>query len=272
MSEFSWPEGDAARATRVRAAWSATRRELPVGAAITGEVIGRQPFGVFLRIDGHPDAIGLVEITTMPKDAVLPAIGERVTGEVIDHAEHNHQVRAKLTEGMSPQRLYRELAANTFVTLYWRRELFDRTAGRLREQHFAVVEVDASNWTTPAAMHQSIATALDFPDYYGRNLDALNDCLRDVVDGEYGIPADSTGFVLGFTHYDHFARACPREAQIVLDILADRSRNAAVFGIRVLCLVHSDDPGITFEPVGAMPVAWNPAEWLNARRQPPPRA
>jgi hypothetical protein len=128
--------------------------------------------------------------------------------------------------------------------------------------------VDASRWTTPADLHRDIARALDFPDYYGHNLDALNDCLRDVVAGDYGIPADATGFVLAFTHYDCFDRACPREAQIVLDILADHGRRAAVFGQRVLCLVHTDDPEITFDPVGATQVEWNRAEWLQARRRP----
>ncbi|RAG85884.1 barnase inhibitor [Streptacidiphilus pinicola] len=154
------------------------------------------------------------------------------------------------------------------MTLYWRQEVFDRTVERLREQHFAVVEVDASGWTTVDAMHQDLAVALDFPDYYGHNLDALNDCLRDVVAGEYGVPADSVGFVLAFTHYDRFARGCPREAQIVLDILADHGRAAAVRRQRVLGLVQSDDPEITFEPVGATGVEWNPAEWLRSRRRP----
>jgi hypothetical protein len=163
---------------------------------------------------------------------------------------------------------YRRLAANTFITLYWRRELLDQTIEGLRDRHFAVVEVDASGWTTEKDLHRDIAAALDFPDYYGRNLDALNDCLRDVVDGEFGVPSDATGFVLVLNHYDHFARACPRQAQIVLDILADQGRSAAVFGRRVLCLVHSDDPDITFQPVGAVPVMWNQAEWLDARRRP----
>ncbi|MGW7671030.1 barstar (barnase inhibitor) [Streptomyces sp. 3212.3] len=163
---------------------------------------------------------------------------------------------------------YRQLAANTFITLYWRRELLDQTIEGLRDRHFAVVEVDAFGWTTEKDLHRDIAAALDFPDYYGRNLDALNDCLRDVVDGEYGVPSDAAGFVLVLTHYDHFARACPRQAQIVLDILADHGRSAAVFGQRVLCLVHSDDPDITFQPVGAVPVMWNQAEWLDARRRP----
>jgi hypothetical protein len=189
---------------------------------------------------------------------------ERARGTVVGHADHDCQVRIETTA----EHLYRSMAANTFVTLYWRRELLDQSIARLRGEQFAVVEVDASGWATDEALHHDIAAALDFPDYYGRNLDALNDCLRDVVNGHYGVPEDAAGFVLAFTHYDRFTRASPRTAQIVLDILADHGRHAAVFGQRVLCLVHSDDPDITFQRVGGMPVMWNQAEWLTSRRRP----
>ncbi len=37
------------------------------------------------------------------------------------------------------------------------------------------MKVDASGWTTEQDLHRDIAAALDFPDYYGRNLDALNE-------------------------------------------------------------------------------------------------
>ncbi|MFD5409308.1 S1 domain-containing protein [Streptomyces nojiriensis] len=66
MSEYSWPDDGAEVGTRARAAWAATCEALPVGTPVTGEVIGRRPFGVFLRIDGVPDAVGLAEITAMP--------------------------------------------------------------------------------------------------------------------------------------------------------------------------------------------------------------
>jgi len=38
-----------------------------------------------------------------------------------------------------------------------------------------VAILDASGWHAGADMHRDIAAALDFPDYYGNNLDALND-------------------------------------------------------------------------------------------------
>lgn len=34
----------------------------------------------------------------------------------------------------------------------------------------------------------------------------------------------------------------------------------------LICLVHSNDPQIRFEPVGAMPVPWNNDEALDAHR------
>ncbi|WP_042390636.1 barstar family protein [Streptacidiphilus melanogenes] len=168
--------------------------------------------------------------------------------------------------------VYRALAYDTFVTLYWRTARFDEAADRLRRAGFAVVVLDASGWTTDDAFHTDVAAALDFPDYYGANLDAFNDCLGDVMGGAYGVPQDAPGVALAFTHYDVFAAACPREAHVVLDIVADHARRAAVFGGRLLCLVQSDDPDLRQEPVGAQPVLWNRYEWLDSSRRPAPAA
>ena len=170
----------------------------------------------------------------------------------------------------SPQRAddpYHRLVANTFVTLFWRQHLLEETLNLLRDHHYAVIVLDASRWATQDDFHEDISTALDFPGYYGRNLDAFNDCMRDVTAGDYGTPEGATGIVLALTHYDQFTRACPSAAQIVLDIIAIRARSAAIHARRVLCLVHSNDPNIIFEPVGATPVMWNQAEWLNSRRR-----
>ncbi|WP_188277531.1 hypothetical protein [Streptomyces sp. CBMA152] len=82
----------------VASAWSETVRVLPVGTRIAGEVVGRQPFGVFLAIDDHPNAMGLARIDRMPRCMELPAVGQRVTGDVVWHADHNHQLGVVLGE------------------------------------------------------------------------------------------------------------------------------------------------------------------------------
>ncbi|MFE6332806.1 hypothetical protein ACFVOK_06245 [Streptomyces sp. NPDC057798] len=46
----------------------------------------------------------------------------------------------------------------------------------------------------------------------------------------------------------------------MLDITADEAGRAAVLQRRFYALVHSNNPDIRFEPIGAMPVIWNSDE------------
>ena len=160
------------------------------------------------------------------------------------------------------------LLHNGPVTLFWRARLLAETTEWLDGHGYQVVHLTAREWTSDHDMHAAVASALGFPAYYGRNLDALNDCLRDVVSHDYGWSPDSTGLAIVFTGYDAYATRSPRSAQIVLDLLADHSRVAMLFGRPLLVLVQSDDPGIRFEPVGASAVHWNDAEWTDASRRP----
>lgn len=65
-----------------------------------------------------------------------------------------------------------------------------------------------------------LGVALDFPAHYGRNLDALADCLREVV------PADRAGTVLLWDGWGPFARDHERPFALVLRVLAERSERA----------------------------------------------
>ncbi|MFE4581399.1 S1 domain-containing protein [Streptomyces chartreusis] len=68
---------------------------LPLGSHVSGRVIGRQPFGVFLLLDGTPNSIGLAEITAMPHHMELPALGATVAGEVTWLADRNREVKIR---------------------------------------------------------------------------------------------------------------------------------------------------------------------------------
>ncbi|MFL6119042.1 barstar family protein [Actinophytocola sp.] len=159
------------------------------------------------------------------------------------------------------------LAVNGPVTLFWRPEVLAETTQWLADHGYQLVRLDAGTWATQADFHRDVKAALDFPDYYGHNLDALNDCLRDVARYEYGAARDATGTVLVFTGYDAFAGREPRAAQVILDIIATAARGAMLVGHRLLCLVQSNDAGITFDGVGATPVRWNPVEWRDDQRR-----
>ncbi|MFF0107986.1 barstar family protein [Streptomyces hirsutus] len=89
---------------------------------------------------------------------------------------------------------------NTFVTLFWRKRLLTQAAQRLEGRGFRVIRLDAVQWNTERDMHRAIAATLHFPDYYGHNLDALNDCLGDVACyGSYDDAPEGAGLVLAFT-------------------------------------------------------------------------
>jgi hypothetical protein len=158
------------------------------------------------------------------------------------------------------------LMAEGFVTKFWDSNLLGEKLQWLIHHGYHVVEVDTGPCETTVSMLDALAEALHFPGYFGRNLDALNDCLRHVAAGCHGAPS-STGLVLVLHHYETFVARDPRAAGIVLDIIADRSRGALLFGHRMMCLVQTDDPGLDLPPVGTTDISWSEEEdWhLSAR-------
>jgi RNAse (barnase) inhibitor barstar len=153
------------------------------------------------------------------------------------------------------QRLDWRLLRDGPIVLYLRRDVLEPDIAWLQEHAYDVKTLDCLTWSDPRAMHVAMATTLSFPEYYGMNLDAMNDCFSTLE-----IPADG-GLVLVFSRFDSFSSRYRKMAHGILDILADHARRFLLFGRRLLVLVQSDDPRITFEPVGTTRVRWNPKEW-----------
>ena len=124
------------------------------------------------------------------------------------------------------------------------------------------VPFDVAEWNDLATMHDEFKSKLNFPDYYGKNLNALNDCLSDVE-----IP-DDAGFALAFAHFDSFVAAQPTVAAALLDILANNSRRAMLLGKRLIALVQIDSPDFRTGLLGTMTGNWNGREWLDSNRKP----
>jgi len=158
------------------------------------------------------------------------------------------------------QQLDWELLRDGAINLYFRPEFLSEDVEWLRAHNYRLDSFDCSAWLSEKDMHEALASGLEFPSYYGRNLDALNDCISDLE-----IPEES-GRVLVFHRYDLFASKFPKAAWIILDIIETNSRHQLLFGKRLLTLVQSDDPRISFEPVGGRPAMWNRREWFNQSR------
>ncbi|PKQ25268.1 MAG: barnase inhibitor [Actinobacteria bacterium HGW-Actinobacteria-4] len=155
------------------------------------------------------------------------------------------------------------LLLNGASTLFHSDSVLSETVTALRAEGYQVVDLDASTWSTQAAMHDALASALSFPDYYGRNLDALNDCLSNVAEGAYGLNPDLLGLVVVVRGFDAFVAVEEQAAHVLLDIVERQSRLAALFGNRMLWLVQSKDPDLRLPQVGGRDVVWNAREFRN---------
>ena len=84
---------------------------------------------------------------------------------------------------------------NGWSGMYFSSSLLNKDLDWFRKEGFQVVEIDCENcpdWRNP---HIALQHSLKFPDYYGRNLHALNDCLSDREIAE-------PGFILVFRNFN----------------------------------------------------------------------
>jgi Barstar (barnase inhibitor) len=100
------------------------------------------------------------------------------------------------------------------------------------------VAADTSAWVDVAEMHRDLADVFGFPGYYGRNWDALNDCLSDFRALDRGLPAGTLRVVLALRRFDISAARHPDESHLLLDIYATNQRDALISGDHLICLVQ----------------------------------
>ena len=158
------------------------------------------------------------------------------------------------------QRLDYTLMRNGPVVMYFRPAVLHQDLGWLTANGYSIDTLDSSRWQDAGDMHSALSSALAFPEHFGRNLDALADCLSDLR-----VP-DGGGRALLLQGFDVFAAAQPDVAQALVDILATEARRFLLFGRRFLVLLHSFRPDLRLSPVGACPVLWNPREFLDSSR------
>ncbi len=75
-----------------------------------------------------------------------------------------------------------------------------------------VIYIECKKLETMEDFYDIVAKKLNFPDYFGRNLDALSDSLDDV----------SEDVLLTFYGYDNFAAKVGKKAEIVKEIIASK--------------------------------------------------
>lgn len=154
------------------------------------------------------------------------------------------------------------------ITIYRNLGHLEEDLQWLRDKRYRIRRVDCASWVSESAMHESLQTVLSFPDYYGKNLDALSDVMPDIE-----VPNDG-GAVLVLSSYDLYANGpgaslagsgLPR-CEIVLDILSRTSHEFLLTGRRFLTIIQSNDPHMQYRTLGGRAPSWNRREWLLTNR------
>ncbi len=100
--------------------------------------------------------------------------------------------------------------------------------------------VDLTQVTDKEGFLDAIGKALNFPDWFGHNWDALADCLTDLS----WMAAD--GYVIILDHADAFAAANPTDFATALSILQDAADTWRDEGVPLWTLVGTGSDGIAW--------------------------
>lgn len=150
------------------------------------------------------------------------------------------------------QRLDWQLLQISPVHRYQDDSELERTATGLAGLGYLIHHFDASNWWHEEKMHAAFSVELEFPNYYGRNLDALNDAFKDVAEYRYGSDPSTTGTIFALAGYEQFAVHNHELAYALLNIFAGGARHGLLVGHPMLCLISSL---CDFPAVGATSIA-----------------
>jgi hypothetical protein len=146
------------------------------------------------------------------------------------------------------------LLQNGPITLYYRREVLENDISWLLDHDYQIDAFYCKDWWWIDDVFEAIYPKLSLPKPgigWGGSIDDLNDELYDLV-----IPENS-GRVLVFYQYDQLASHAPEISEVLLDVIACQARYHLLFGRRMIVLVQSNNPKLTFNKVGGCPVMWN---------------
>lgn len=140
--------------------------------------------------------------------------------------------------------VWKQMMVNGSIVLYGKTDILDKNSREIEAEGFEIIRFDCKEWDE-GLFHKEVARKLDFPAYYGENLNAFSDCLSDLL-------INNTGILLIFTHYQSFLAKHPELAIEVLEIIQINSWRFLLEGKALLSFIQSTDPEISLPAIGGM--------------------
>lgn len=145
------------------------------------------------------------------------------------------------------------------ICMYRTNRILNEDVSWFSDHNFEVIDMDCRSWTK-GNFHQKLKEQLFFPDYYGMNLDAFQDCLSDMFNKKY------RGLIFVFRGFDNLVDQTRSASEGLLDSIARTSREWLLDGHKLICLIQSNVPNLSFSELGGLKPSWNGNEWLDNER------
>jgi hypothetical protein len=155
-----------------------------------------------------------------------------------------------------------ELLHHGHLHLYRQAWARDRLLHDLTNLGYVVVHINAAPLSEAAQVRDAIAdTVAGWPDTWRGSWPGFSDGLMDCL-----LDANRQLVVLVLEGFDRIRRDDGFAAHHLLDALASTARWHLLFGRRLICLIHTDDPDLDLGDLGGENPRWSRHEFLIAHR------
>ncbi|QDV53783.1 barstar family protein [Gimesia fumaroli] len=160
---------------------------------------------------------------------------------------------------MNDNKLDFQILARGPVTKYFSLDLLEQHLQWFGQQEYKIYRFDAKTWYSTDNFYSDVHAGFEFPDYFGRNWDALHDCLFDMV-------SENENVLVVVRNFDDWYQENANSAKRFLDYMAIQTYQFLLAGKRWITLIQSNRPSFEVADVGAQSVYWNEKEWMNRDR------
>ncbi len=167
---------------------------------------------------------------------IITTLREEYQQDAIRAAEEEIERRNLFKDNLEKNelRLDDEILLDGPICIYSNEENLNKDLEWFRESGYTVYDFDTSVWTAEIA-HQEFKSEMGFPQYYGNNLDAFDECLSDMYKDNY------IGQVIVFRHFDKFRESDERFCNTILEIIADQSWTWLVSFHKLIGIIQVDN-------------------------------